>query len=87
MPMTDFLDPILISLKISLVASIIVTVLGISVSRVMAGRTFRGKSIIDTIIMLPLVLPPSVVGFILLVLFGASSPVGQWIETIFQHPL
>ncbi|TKD69263.1 molybdate ABC transporter permease subunit [Pseudalkalibacillus hwajinpoensis] len=85
--MANFLDPIWISLKISLVASVIVTVLGISVSRMMAGRTFRGKSIVDTIIMLPLVLPPSVVGFILLVMFGASSPIGQWIEATFHHPL
>ncbi|WP_347549006.1 molybdate ABC transporter permease subunit [Pseudalkalibacillus hwajinpoensis] len=85
--MTTFLDPIWISLKIALVASVIVTVLGISVSRLMAGRTFRGKSIIDTVIMLPLVLPPSVVGFILLVLFGASSPIGKWIEAVFNHPL
>lgn len=85
--MANFLDPIWISLKISLVASVIVTVLGITLSRYMAGRTFRGKSIIDTIIMLPLVLPPSVVGFLLLVLFGASSPIGQWIEAIFHHPL
>ncbi|MDO6658622.1 molybdate ABC transporter permease subunit [Anaerobacillus sp. 1_MG-2023] len=85
--MTEFLDPILISLKISLVASIIVTVLGIIISHLMAGKNFRGKSLIDTVIMLPLVLPPSVVGFILLVLFGASSPIGQWIETIFEHSL
>lgn len=85
--MATFLDPIWISLKISLVASVIVTVLGITLSRYMAGRTYRGKSIIDTLIMLPLVLPPSVVGFLLLVLFGASSPIGQWIEAIFQHPL
>ncbi|WP_394171751.1 molybdate ABC transporter permease subunit [Guptibacillus hwajinpoensis] len=85
--MATFLDPIWISLKISLVASVIVTVIGITLSRYMAGRKFRGKSIIDTIIMLPLVLPPSVVGFLLLVLFGASSPIGQWIEEIFNHPL
>lgn len=62
-------------------------IIGIAVSRFMANRTFRGKSLIDTLLMLPLVLPPSVVGFILLVGFGASSPVGRWIETIFQHPL
>ena len=85
--MDNFLDPIWISLKIALLSSAIVTVLGILVSRMMASRTFRGKSIIDTCIMLPLVLPPSVVGFILLVLFGASSPIGQLIESIFQHPL
>ena len=85
--MTDFLDPILISLKVAIIASVLVTVLGTTVSRFMAGRTFRGKSIVDTLIMLPLVLPPSVVGFILLVIFGASSPVGHWIEAIFEHPL
>ncbi len=85
--MDNFLDPIWISLKIALLSCAIVTVLGIIVSRMMASRTFRGKSIIDTCIMLPLVLPPSVVGFILLILFGASSPIGQLIESIFHHPL
>ncbi|MCA0171327.1 molybdate ABC transporter permease subunit [Bacillus sp. RAR_GA_16] len=85
--MNEFLSPIFISLKISLVASVIVAIFGITVSRLMARRTFRGKSIVDTVIMLPLVLPPSVVGFILLVLFGASSPIGQWIEAVFRHPL
>ncbi|WP_377887943.1 molybdate ABC transporter permease subunit [Alkalihalobacillus sp. R86527] len=83
----SFIDPILISLKIAIVSTLIVTIIGIAVSRFMAKRTFRGKSIVDTFLMLPLVLPPSVVGFILLVGFGASSLVGRWIEMVFQHPL
>ncbi|WP_270179837.1 molybdate ABC transporter permease subunit [Alkalihalobacillus sp. CinArs1] len=84
---SSFIDPILISLKIATVSTIIVTILGVAVSRFMANRTFRGKSIVDTLLMLPLVLPPSVVGFLLLIGFGASSPVGRWIEAIFHHPL
>lgn len=84
---SSFIDPILISLKIATVSTFIVTIIGIAVSRFMARRTFKGKSIIDTFLMLPLVLPPSVVGFILLVIFGANSPVGEWIEAVFHHPL
>ena len=48
---------------------------------------FRGKIVLETVFMLPLVLPPTVVGFLLLVLLGRKSLLGQWIEAIFSAPV
>jgi molybdate transport system permease protein len=44
------------------------------------GRDFPGKGLIETLLMLPLVLPPTVVGYYLLLLFGRGTPLGQWIN-------
>lgn len=53
----------------------------------MAKAKFKGKAIIETIFLLPLVLPPTVVGFLLLVIFGKQSPIGQLIEWVFHQPI
>lgn len=53
----------------------------------MANTKFKGKALIETAFLLPLVLPPSVVGFLLIVLFGRNSPIGQWIENLFHQPV
>lgn len=53
----------------------------------MANRWFKGKAIIETIFLLPLVLPPTVVGFLLIIFFGRNSLIGQLIESIFQQPI
>ena len=71
------LSPVWISLKTASVSTVIVTVLGIFVARYVAFRCKRGKALIDGVLNLPLVLPPSVVGFFLLVLFGVRSPLGM----------
>ncbi|MDD3269590.1 MAG: molybdate ABC transporter permease subunit [Syntrophomonadaceae bacterium] len=71
------LIPVWISLKTATTATIITFGLGIAAARWMAGSSFRGKSIIDALFILPLVLPPTVVGFGLLVLFGRNGPIGQ----------
>lgn len=71
------LIPVWISLKTSITATVITFFLGIAAARWMAGSQFRGKSIIDAIFILPLVLPPTVVGFGLLMLFGRNGPIGQ----------
>lgn len=71
------LIPVWISLKTAATATIITFFLGILAARWMAGSKFRGKSIIDALFILPLVLPPTVVGFGLLLLFGRNGPVGQ----------
>jgi molybdate transport system permease protein len=82
-----FLDPILLSIKIACVASIIVFVLGVLAAWFMRKSSFRGKTIVETLFMLPLVLPPTVVGFILLILLGRNSWFGRFIEFLFQQPL
>lgn len=86
--MTDhFWDPVKLSLEVAVVSGCIVIVLGLFIGRWMAKADFKGKAVIETLFLLPLVLPPTVVGFLLLVVFGKKSPVGQFIEWIFHQPL
>ena len=53
----------------------------------MANKKFKGIALIETVFLLPLVLPPSVVGFLLIVIFGRNSPVGQMLEELFRQPV
>ena len=55
--------------------------------RFLAYRQFRGKGVVEALVMLPLVLPPTVFGFYLLVAFGRNSPVGAFWQEIFGHQL
>ncbi|MFC7394294.1 molybdate ABC transporter permease subunit [Scopulibacillus cellulosilyticus] len=83
----SFWDPVIRSLVVAFVSLIAVFIIGTLIGGFMAGKTFRGKSIIETIMMLPLVLPPSVVGFGLLSIFGRNSPIGKIIEWLFHQPI
>jgi molybdate transport system permease protein len=56
---------------------------GIAWAWVLARRDFRGKFFIDGLLHLPLVLPPVVVGYVLLVLFGRNGSIGQWLDAAF----
>ena len=82
-----FWSPVRLSLQVALLSSVIAAVLGIAVAWKMSRATFRGKIFLETFFMLPLVLPPTVVGFLLLVLLGRKSLLGQWIEAIFSAPV
>ncbi len=53
----------------------------------MTSVNFKGKVVLETIIMLPIVLPPTVVGFILIVIFGNNSIIGNLIEWIFNQSI
>ena len=85
--LNDFLEPVLLSIEISLTSGIIVIVLGILMGWMMVNKTFRGKIIIETIILLPLVLSPTVIGFLLIVIFGKNSWLGEIIELVFDRSL
>lgn len=61
--------------------------ISISLGRVLAYRRFAGKAAVEAIVMLPLVLPPTVLGFYLLVALGADSPLGRGWEALFGGPL
>ncbi|WP_342041826.1 molybdate ABC transporter permease subunit [Bacillus sp. OTU2372] len=84
---TDFWSPVKLSIEVASVAGILVLILGLFFAKMMANTKFKGKAVVETIFLLPLVLPPSVVGFLLIVLFGRNSVVGQLIEWIFKQPL
>ncbi|MDR3182881.1 MAG: molybdate ABC transporter permease subunit [Planctomycetaceae bacterium] len=79
--MTDW-SPLFISLKTSLCATVIAFFLGIVAARLVAGMNGKSKAAVDCILTLPLVLPPTVVGFFLLLIFGWNSPVGQLLRKV-----
>ncbi|MDR6303486.1 molybdate transport system permease protein [Nitrobacter vulgaris] len=70
---------ILLSLKVSVVATLFATPIGIGLAWALARYEFWGKSIIDAAIHLPLVLPPVVTGYLLLLTFGRRGLVGEWL--------
>ncbi|GAB2696294.1 molybdate ABC transporter permease subunit [Paenibacillus thermoaerophilus] len=83
----EFWPPVWLSLRVALLSSAIVGVLGMAAAWAMTRRPFRGKSLLETVCMLPLVLPPTVVGFLLLAAFGRKSPAGRLIEAVFGAPV
>lgn len=84
---TDFWSRIRLSIEVAAVSCVCVLILGITLGRVMANKRFKGRAIIETIFLMPLVLPPTVVGFLLIIIFGRKSPIGKLIEWLFQQPI
>ncbi len=80
-------SPILLSLQIACVAGSLAFLLSIVMAMWMNRHTFLGKSIVETIFMLPLVLPPSVVGLLLLTILGRRSWIGQAAEWLTHQPI
>ncbi len=70
---------ILLSLRVAVIATLVATPLGIAVAWLLARRDFWGKSALDALIHLPLVLPPVVTGYLLLLTFGRRGLVGAWL--------
>ncbi|ASB90188.1 molybdate ABC transporter permease subunit [Bacillus sonorensis] len=83
----EFLSPIRISVQVAAAAGVIAVITGAVAARMLAHKRFKGKSVIETVLMLPLVLPPTVVGFFLIVIFGRQSVIGRLIEKVFQAPV
>ncbi|MGL5652793.1 MAG: molybdate ABC transporter permease subunit [Paraclostridium sp.] len=76
------ISPLIISIKTSVVATIITFILGMAISYKTFWYKGRYESLIDTILTLPLVLPPTVVGFFILITIGKNGPVGMILKTI-----
>jgi molybdate transport system permease protein len=78
------LSPLWISLRTALIATVFAVIIGIVAAYyiVRLGKVLKG--IADGILTLPMVLPPTVVGFFLLVFFGIHGPAGQFFMTVFQ---
>ncbi|HWW48300.1 MAG TPA: molybdate ABC transporter permease subunit [Xanthobacteraceae bacterium] len=70
---------IALSLRVALVATLFATPLAIAVAWLLARRDFWGKSALDALIHLPLVLPPVVTGYLLLLTFGKRGMIGAWL--------
>ncbi|WP_408592479.1 molybdate ABC transporter permease subunit [Paracoccus marcusii] len=71
-----------LSLWVGLVATLVSLPLGILTAYALARWSFPGKQILNGIVHLPLILPPVVTGYLLLVTFGRRGSIGQWLETV-----
>ena len=76
-----------LSLKLAALTSLLIIPAGILAARFLAYRAQRARPLLEALVALPLVLPPTVLGYYLLVAFGGASPVGAAWTRIFGHPL
>lgn len=83
----EFWTPVILSVKVSILSAIIAFILALAAALFMNSRRFVGRTALETIFMLPLVLPPTVVGFLLLVSFGRRSIIGKIYESMFHMPI
>lgn len=76
-------DALMLSIKVAIFCTMLVAVPGVLVAWLLARKTFYGKSLLDGLVHLPLVLPPVVPGFLLLMLLGNQGPIGNWLHESF----
>ncbi len=79
--------PLWLSLEVATAATLISVVLGLSLAWLLANRDFPGKDLLDAVFMLPLALPPTVLGYYLLVVIGRTGCIGRVWEAVTGSPL
>ncbi|MCK4738365.1 MAG: molybdate ABC transporter permease subunit [Deltaproteobacteria bacterium] len=79
--------PFLLSLKLASVTTVVLLLLATPIAYLLAFGRFRGRTIVEAILALPIVLPPTVLGFFILVAIGNLSPIGQLYNDLFGRPL
>ncbi len=78
---------ILLTLKLAALTAVILLVVGMPIAYWLTYSRRRWKFLVESVVALPLVLPPTVLGFYVLVAIGPKSPLGQWYQTVVGHPL
>src|SRR5262245_25322392 len=76
------IDAVRLSLSVALRSVIVSLPIAIAVAWTLTRRRLRGRLVLDAIVHLPLVLPPVVVGYLLLLIFGMRAPIGAW---LYEH--
>ena len=79
-----FLETMLLTFKVALITTIILFFIGIPIAYWIASTKSKLKPIVETIVSMPLVLPPSVIGFYLLIFLGPTSSIGHFVENWFD---
>ncbi len=72
------------SLAMALLGTLLILPPGLALAWLLARRNWWGKSLVETLVAMPLVVPPVVTGLVLLRLFGRRGPVGSWLDQTFQ---
>lgn len=80
---TSFLFPLQLTLRVATLATIFALLLGVTAALVIHKYRFWGRDLVDALLTLPLVLPPTVLGYYLLTVIGRNSLIGQWLEESF----
>ena len=83
--MNELWPSLLLSMEIATAATLLVCFVGIPLAYVMSRARFFGKSVVEALIMLPLVLPPTVVGYLILSFLGVRSWLGAWLDATFDY--
>ncbi|MSO76605.1 MAG: molybdate ABC transporter permease subunit [Alphaproteobacteria bacterium] len=81
------IEAIWLSLRVALIAVTLSLPFAIAVALLLARCHFWGRTLVDGLVHLPLVLPPVVVGYLLLLTFGARGPIGAWLDATFGFRL
>jgi molybdate transport system permease protein len=86
--MTGWLSPeewgiVALSLRVSMAAVLLTMPVAYGLAWLLARRRFPGRILLDALVHLPLVLPPVVTGWLLLIVFGTQGPVGSWLQAQF----
>lgn len=77
----EVLVPLLLTLKVAGWATLLATVAGVLIAFALARLRFPGREVVDAMMTLPMVMPPTVLGYYLLVLLGRRGPIGGWLES------
>jgi molybdate transport system permease protein len=80
-------SPLWLSLRVASIATVLSLSVGLAAGWALTRWQFRGKNLAEALVTAPIVLPPTVLGYYLLVLLGRSSPLGELYETLFGGPL
>ncbi|GAA4323594.1 molybdate ABC transporter permease subunit [Pigmentiphaga soli] len=80
-------SPLTLSLKVAFVATLVALALGVALGWLFARRRFPGRLLLESAFMLPLVLPPTVIGYGILVAAGRRSPLGAWLREHFDYTI
>lgn len=73
-------DALRLSFLVTATATVLIVAVGLPLALLLARRRFRGQTLLETLILLPLVLPPTVVGYYLLLFLGRNGPVVRWLD-------
>jgi molybdate transport system permease protein len=79
--------PLILSLQVAGVATVLALLLGVALGWLFARRQFAGSTVLEAVCMLPLVLPPTVIGYGILVLAGRRSVLGAWLREHFDYTI
>ena len=85
--MGDLFSALFLSLRIAISATAIVAVFGIPLAYFLGRRRFVGQTLIETLLTVPLVLPPTVVGYLIILTLGVRSPIGSLLDRAFGYRL